>query len=321
MRGTLLTGEDGTFGSWLPDPGPALRAMLADPWGGNVQQAIAYREQGGMQVAAFSVAADGAVAEHRHTFHELLVPLALAEGQQIGWQVDGGRRCVVPLRSGSVLLAVAGQRHAADWRAGWLRLGVKVDPAWLAAFVTSTFGWRRVELVASTEPANAPELANAAHDLLRLETDAGGDVSAMVTFVRHLLGTFGVGPGLARARALALEGHALRTALELLAGPPIANAAIARRLGLSDWQFSRSFGAAMGMPPARWALRQRARAKDLLERSSDLLLPDVASRAGFTSVRQMQRSFQSLFACSAAQTRMRMAKRRLGLSRALPSPD
>lgn len=295
----------------LPDPAPALRAMSADPWGGDVHKALACREHGGMQFAAFTVSADGAVAEHSHAFHELLVPLALAEGQQMGWRVDGGARRVVPLRPGAVLLAVAGQRHAADWRAGWLRLGVKIDPAWLAAFVDLTFGQRQAELTAYSQPLYAPGLADVAHQLLALGGEAAPAHSEVVTFVRHLFDAFGGVAGKLRARGKALEGDLLQIALELLAGPSISNSEVASRLGLSNWQFIRAFSAAMGLPPARWADRQRAyRAVDIIEQSPDVALPEVAVTAGYTSVRQMQRSFQSHFHYSPGKLPMYTAKMR-----------
>ncbi|MFE0419210.1 helix-turn-helix domain-containing protein [Streptomyces tendae] len=87
--------------------------------------------------------------------------------------------------------------------------------------------------------------------------------------------------------------HALRHLDE-----PLTVADLAARAGMSPRSFARHFAAATGTTPLRWLLGQRiAAAQKLLERT-DLLMPEVARRAGFGSEVMMRQHFAARLATS-----------------------
>ncbi len=81
--------------------------------------------------------------------------------------------------------------------------------------------------------------------------------------------------------------------------------AVAARLGLSREHLTRVFTARVGMPPARWCLRQRLlRAERLLE-EEESPLAEVAARTGFASAAHFIRTFGSIHGLSPGSWRKR----------------
>lgn len=73
---------------------------------------------------------------------------------------------------------------------------------------------------------------------------------------------------------------------------------MARYAGMSVRTFQRHFQRAMGETPARWIIRERLNAACELLEETDLPLPLVAVRTGFSSADLMRRRFQDLYGLS-----------------------
>jgi AraC family transcriptional regulator of adaptative response / DNA-3-methyladenine glycosylase II len=85
-------------------------------------------------------------------------------------------------------------------------------------------------------------------------------------------------------------------------------AGLARELGYSERQLSRTLVAALGAPPLALARAQRAQTARILLESTELAASDVAFAAGFASIRQFNDTIREVFASTPSQLR---AARRL----------
>lgn len=81
---------------------------------------------------------------------------------------------------------------------------------------------------------------------------------------------------------------------------------MARYAGMSVRTFQRHFQQAMGETPARWIIRERLTAACELLEETDLPLPLVAARVGFSSADLMRRRFQDLYGESPSAYRKRL---------------
>ena len=80
-------------------------------------------------------------------------------------------------------------------------------------------------------------------------------------------------------------------------------AGLARALGYSERQVSRTLVGALGAPPLALARAQRAQTARILLESTDLAASDVAFAAGFASIRQFNDTVREVFASTPSQLR------------------
>jgi len=80
-------------------------------------------------------------------------------------------------------------------------------------------------------------------------------------------------------------------------------AGLARELGYSERQLSRTLVAALGAPPLALARAQRAQTARILLESTELAASDVAFAAGFASIRQFNDTIREVFASTPSQLR------------------
>jgi AraC family transcriptional regulator of adaptative response / DNA-3-methyladenine glycosylase II len=80
-------------------------------------------------------------------------------------------------------------------------------------------------------------------------------------------------------------------------------AGLARELGYSERQLSRTLVAALGAPPLALARAQRAQTARILLESTDLAASEIAFAAGFASIRQFNDTIREVFASTPSQLR------------------
>jgi len=80
-------------------------------------------------------------------------------------------------------------------------------------------------------------------------------------------------------------------------------AGLARALGYSERQVSRTLVEALGAPPLALARAQRAQTARILLESTDLAASDIAFAAGFASIRQFNDTVREVFASTPSQLR------------------
>jgi AraC family transcriptional regulator, regulatory protein of adaptative response / DNA-3-methyladenine glycosylase II len=84
---------------------------------------------------------------------------------------------------------------------------------------------------------------------------------------------------------------------------------LARRLGYSERQLTRTLVSEMGAPPLALARAQRAHTARILLENTDLPASDVAFAAGFASIRQFNDTVREVYACTPTELRQRPAGR------------
>lgn len=85
---------------------------------------------------------------------------------------------------------------------------------------------------------------------------------------------------------------------------------LARELGYSERQVTRTLVSEMGAPPLALARAQRAQTARILLENTDLPASEVAFAAGFASIRQFNDTIREVFAATPTQLRQRPAGRR-----------
>jgi len=82
---------------------------------------------------------------------------------------------------------------------------------------------------------------------------------------------------------------------------------LARRLGYSERQLTRTLVSEMGAPPLALARAQRAHTARVLLENTDLPASDIAFAAGFASIRQFNDTVRDVYACTPTELRRRPA--------------
>jgi transcriptional regulator GlxA family with amidase domain len=239
---------------------------------------------------------------------------ACADTRLIGWirEAAGRSRRVASICTGAFLLAEAGlldgRRAVTHWsscdRLAELRPSVTVEPD--ALFVQDGHVWTSAGVTAGIDLA-----------LALVEEDLGADAARRIA--RHLVMFVQRPGGQAQFSAqLAVQRPArepLRDLLAWIAAYPdqdLSVAALARRAGMSERNFTRVFAAETGRTPAAYVESVRLEAARRLLETTDATLEAVARACGFGTVETLHRCFKRSLRVTPGQYRrhFRMTRRR-----------
>jgi AraC family transcriptional regulator len=200
------------------------------------------------------------------------------------------------------------------WRGSFDWLHIFLEPGLVARVAAEAFGLDPARLtIPSLDGLDLPHLraTMGAVDAELTTGDAGGALAAeslanvlAVHLIRHLSaprrperGQDGTLPrGRLRAVIEYIEEH-------LDTGPSLEQiAAVAQ---LSPYHFARQFRAATGLPPHQYVIARRVeRAKQLLQRGTDVSLAEMAAGIGFSDQSQFCHHFKRLVGVTPGQFRM-----------------
>jgi AraC family transcriptional regulator len=245
------------------------------------------------------------------THHRLV--LFIRPPEELDMRYEGVKRHVPP-PAGAISLVPAGSPTRYRWSGRFDSLLIYLEPRLVARVAAEAFGLDPARLaVPPLDGLDLPHLQAAlgAVDAELTAGVAGGPLAAeslanvlAVHLIRHVLAPRQP----ARRRDGTLPRANLRAVVEYVeghldAGPTLEQlAAVAR---LSVYHFARQFKAATGLPPHQYVIARRVeRAKQLLQRDSDLSLAEAAACAGFSDQSQFCQHFKRLIGVTPGRFRM-----------------
>lgn len=240
----------------------------------------------------------GALPEHQHREHLLVVSLTGCEGEI---RAAGGFTARRPERGG-VCVVPSGQPFGASLEGETECLAIYLDPALVARAATEAAPRGRVEVVARSRRRD-PVVSSVGLALLKeLGSEAPGgrlyaESLANVLAVHLLRHYTAQGAGQAQHFVGGLSGRRLRRVLAFIAdnhGRDLSLDDLATEAAMSTFHFAREFKRATGTTPHQHLIRLRVeRAKALLE-ESELPLAEVGLRTGFSHQSHFTRLFRRL---------------------------
>src|SRR5262245_43991691 len=253
----------------------------------------------GLEAARFGASPGGEV-DHPALTHHMLVLLA-APPKALELRYEGVTRRVPP-PADSIFLIPAGSPVRVRTRDAKDQLHIFLGPEVLARIAAEEFDLDPARLsVCPLDGVDFPHLRATMRAVdAGMTSDAGGGRLAAeslanilaVQLIRQLRAPRSLGrprdgaldPGTLRAVVGHIEDH-LDDSLTLARMAEVAH--------LSAYHFARRFKAATGLAPHQYVISRRIeRARELLERESDLSLVEFASRIGFSDQSQFTHHFQ-----------------------------
>jgi len=245
------------------------------------------------------------------THHSLV--LLLRTPKEFELQCEGVNR-VAPPRAGSILVVPAGSPARWRWSSHTDSLHVFLEPGLVARVAAEAFELDPARAsVPPLDGLNFPQLRAAmlaVND--ELTADAAGGPLAAESLANllavHLIRNASAPRRPARRTDGALRQGKLRAVIEYIeehldAGLTLEQMAAVTHL--SAYHFARQFKAATGLAPHQYVITRRVeRARQLLQKGTDLSLAEVAAHAGFTDQSQFTHHFKRLVGVTPGQFQM-----------------
>ena len=256
-------------------------------------------DAGGVRVQ-FIAACPGDAKEHRHDEVEILLPLGSAEFD-LGWSTPEGKPELRRLREGQLALIGSRQPHSVI---GLQLTGLVV--LHVAVGVAEELGGAKLDGVSVHDFARLArddlviwDLSQVFRRLLRVEAPRSARylASLATVFATHVLQAHFRSGTLAPDRPC-LTPAQLRTVTDFIAAhlkEPLTTAAIAKKVHLSAFHFTRLFKGSTGLAPRRYLIKCRViRAQEML-RTGNFRVAHVAHDVGFCDQSHLDRQFRRHF--------------------------
>jgi AraC family transcriptional regulator len=264
----------------------------------------------GLEAAHFRAAPDSELNQPASTHHTLV--LVTRPPEELDLRFDEVKRHVPP-PAGAIMLVPAGSPSLWRWSGHKDSLHVYLGPGLVSRVAAEAFGLDPARL--TVPPVDGLDLPQLRAALLAVDAEltaggAGGPLAAeslanvlAVHLLRHIVTPRRAARGrdgtLSRGRLRAVVGYIEE---HLDAGLTLER--MAAVVHLSPYHFARQFKAATGLPPHQYVIARRVeRAKQLLQRSVDISLAEVAAHAGFSDQSHFSHHFKRMVGVTPAQFR------------------